>query len=135
MCLAPPHLPLLFQTLERIGGDLAALPPAFTQARLQDAHSLQWLDRAMSAMAGRGGDGAAHKLSVAARMLLSKATGGWVQPHAFVGLKDGSLTYTEARRAAERDAAAARVVTTGAGLTLAAGAAATALGALRGGGR
>jgi hypothetical protein len=84
-------------------------------------------------MAGRGGDGAAYKLCVAVRMLLGKATGGWVRPHAFVALKDGSLPYAEARRAAERDAALARVLTTGAGVTLVAGAAATALGTLRGG--
>jgi kynurenine 3-monooxygenase len=115
-----------------VGGDLAALPAAYTAARLDDAQALLWLDTAMSALAGRGGDSAAFKASVVARLALGKVTGGWVRPHAFLLLKDGSLPYAEARRQVERDAAAAKVVTTGAGLTLLAAAAAGALSGMRG---
>ncbi|KAL4858184.1 Acylamino-acid-releasing enzyme 1 [Chlorella vulgaris] len=123
---------VLHQALQRVGGDLAALPAAYTAARLDDAQALLWLDTAMSALAGRGGDSAAFKASVVARLVLGKVTGGWVRPHAFLLLKDGSLPYAEARRQVERDAAAAKVVTTGAGLTLLAAAAAGALSGMRG---
>ncbi|KAL4430832.1 hypothetical protein ABPG75_006088 [Micractinium tetrahymenae] len=109
---------VLSQALEACGGDLAALPAAYTAARLEDARALLWLDGALSAVAGRAavpaGLGAgpppsprANKLAVVARVLLSKLTRGWVRPHALILLKDGSLPYAEARCRVERDAALA----------------------------
>ncbi|EFN55569.1 hypothetical protein CHLNCDRAFT_134054 [Chlorella variabilis] len=109
---------VLSQALEACGGDLAALPERYTAARLEDAHALQWMDRAMSALVGRGGAAAALKASLVARVILSKATGGWVRPHALVLLKDGSLPYGEAARQVRRDAAVAKLVATGLGVAL-----------------
>ena len=116
--LAHPSHSVVVQALEACGGDLAALPERYTAARLEDAHALQWMDRAMSALAGRGGAAAALKASLVARVILSKATGGWVRPHAFVLLKDGSLPYGEAARQVRRDAAVAKLVATGLGVAL-----------------
>lgn len=115
--------------LQGCGGDLAALPQRYTAARLADAQALLWLDSQMSALAGRGGRSAELKASVVARLLLHKATGGWSRPHGFVLLKDGSLPYGEARRQVERDVAAARLLTTGAGLAVVAALAAKAVAA------
>ncbi len=109
---------VLSQTLEACGGDLAALPAAFTAARLADARALLWLDAALSTVAGRAAPVSglacgrppsprANKLAVVSRVILSRLTRGWVRPHALILLKDGSLPYAEARRRVERDAAIA----------------------------
>lgn len=123
----PPIRPLPAKVLEACDGDLSALPPRYTAARLEDARALLWLDSAMSALVGRGPQSAALKASVVARLLLHKASGGWVAQHGFVQFKDGTLPYAEARRQVERDMAAATVVTAGAGLALAAAAAVQAM--------
>lgn len=122
---------MLAQVVEAVGGDLAAVPAAYTAARLADVQALLWLDGALSGVAGRaGGDGPdprATHAAVVARVLLGKLTGGWVRPHALVRLKDGGLPYVKARRAVERDAALARAaalaLVAGAGVLLAVGAA------------
>lgn len=109
---------VLSATLEACGGDLAALPAAYTAARLDDSRALLWLDAALSSVAGRatlpdglaGGpppNPRANKLAVVTRVLLHKVTRGWVRPHALILLKDGSLPYAEARRLVQRDAALA----------------------------
>lgn len=113
---------VLSQALEACGGDLAALPAAYTAARLKDARSLLWLDTALNAMADRealpGGlsygpppSARANRLAILARVLLSRVTRGWVRPHALILVKDGSLPYAEARRQVERDAAIAGAAT------------------------
>lgn len=118
---------VLAQAVEAAGGDLAAVPEQYTAARLEDAQALLWLDSALSGVAGRSGgegpDPRATRAAVVARVALGALTRGLVRPHALIRLKDGGLPYAEARRAVERDAAVARVVTTGAGLSVVAGAA------------
>ena len=124
---------VLARAVAAAGGDLAAAPQQYTALRLEDVRALLWLDGALSGVAGRSAGGCggsdagrgprAARAAVVARVALGALTRGWVRPHALVRLKDGGLPYAEARRAVERDAALVRVVTTGAGLTVVAGAA------------
>ncbi|PSC70364.1 kynurenine 3-monooxygenase isoform A [Micractinium conductrix] len=117
---------VLSEALRAVGGDLEALPAAYTAARKPDADALLWLDGALSSVAGRGGpDTAAIKAAVTARVILNKLSAGWVRPPALLLLKDGTLPYGVARRQVERETAVAKAM--GAGGLAAAGAGLAAL--------
>ena len=86
---------LLSRLLDASGGDLAALPAAFTAARRDDAAALLWLDTHASERNGNGAWGRLHPLAIASgaamagRVALRKvAPEGWVAPPAIITLND-----------------------------------------------
>ena len=72
---------VLAQLLDRHGADLAAVPPAFTAARLADSEAILWLDGTASARGGSTALGRLHPhaltqgCAMIARSLLGAATG------------------------------------------------------------
>lgn len=113
---------VLAQLLDRHGADLAALPPAFTAARLAESEAILWLDGTASARGGSTALGRLHPhaltqgCAMIARSLLGAATGGRVGPAAMIVMNETCTPYSSVQAQMRRDAALA--VTAGLLLTL-----------------
>lgn len=100
---------MLAQLLDRSGGDLSALPAAFTAARLDECRAILWLDDTAGARTGNTALGRLHPHALAqgaamlARTALGAATRGWVGPAAVVAMNKSSLPYSRVRAQMRRD--------------------------------
>lgn len=102
---------LLDRLLTDNGGDLEALPAAFTAARQADAEALLWLDGTAPARNGTAAAGRLHPAAVAStaamlgRLLLRKvAPTGWVDPPAMMIMNESCAPYSAVKRQIQRDA-------------------------------
>lgn len=100
---------VLAQLLDRCGADLAALPAAFTAARLGECRAILWLDDTASARAGNSALGRLHPhaltqgAALLVRAALGAATRGWVGPAAVVAMNETCLPYSRVQAQMRRD--------------------------------
>lgn len=85
------------------------MPAAFTVARLPDARALVWLDATAAQRSGTSPWGRLHPLALSSmasmlyRSLLSKATGGWMDPGTPVIMNELGRPYREVAAQVKRD--------------------------------
>ncbi|KAL4420770.1 hypothetical protein ABPG75_010426 [Micractinium tetrahymenae] len=100
---------IIDQLLAESGGDVSSLPERFTAARLADAHALLWLDGNSSSRNGTARWAAANPWALAqtasmlCRGMLSRASGGWVAPHAPTEMNNTCLPYSQVKAQVVRD--------------------------------